>query len=370
MDILVLDSSRQVVGVVDVFESFIWTERYYRCGDFELVVEPSIELMDLLQQERYLSIYDSEYVMIIEKLELTTDNESGNKLIVSGRSVESVLDRRIIEVYTRLVEDIETSILWLLDQHVINPTNTWRKIPEITKVASSDARVRIPEYEGEHTGDNLYETICKLCELGDFGFKMTLNASNLFLFQIYMGVDRSYAQTVNPYVVFSPEFDNLINSNYIESNQTLKTVARVGGVGDADNRKYKNVAVGGGAGLLRREIFVDGSDLTYELEPAVTETDPETGLVTHTPAVTLSDYEYEMSLATRGYEVLKDHPAHSSFEGKAENLRMYMYGRDYFMGDTIQFEDIYGIKVSAKVVEFVRSYSESGISQYPTFSVI
>lgn len=49
---------------------------------------------------------------------------------------------------------------------------------------------------------------------------------------------------------------------------------------------------------------------------------------------------------------------------------MYMYGRDYFMGDTIQFEDIYGIKASAKVVEFVRSYSESGISQYPTFLVI
>lgn len=99
-----------------------------------------------------------------------------------------------------------------------------------------------------------------------------------------------------PLCCISPEFDNLINTTISESNQTLKTVARVGGVGDADNRKYKNVAVGGGAGLLRREIFVDGSDLTYELEPAVTETDPETGLVTHTPAVTLSDYEYEMSL--------------------------------------------------------------------------
>lgn len=103
---------------------------------------------------------------------MTTDNESGNKLIVSGRSVESVLDRRIIEVYTRLCRRYRNNHIVVIGSACYQSDEYMAQNPRDHKSISSDARVRIPEYEGEHTGDNLHETICKLCELGDFGFKM------------------------------------------------------------------------------------------------------------------------------------------------------------------------------------------------------
>ena len=371
MDISVLDSNRNIVGIIDSFESFIWTERFDKCGDFELVVAPSTDLLDLLQQDRYLTIPDSEYVMVIEKHELTTDSVSGNRFMVSGRSVESLLDRRIIEFFAEMEGSTQGSILWLLNEHVCYPENTWRTIPEIVYTESTDPRVIAPTYVGETTGENLYDVICSLCKMSGLGFKMSLDSNNKFNFTLYMGQDRSYAQDVNPYVVFSPEFDNLINSNYLESNLPLKTLARVGGIGDGYDRWFANIAIGGGAGLLRREIFIDAKDIKYELEPATQTTDPETGdVIEDTPAVTLSDEEYNTLLQERGREKLAEHKAAQSFEGKAENLRMFTYGADYFMGDTIQFKDIYGIEVSAKVVEFVRSYSASGVDLYPSFNVI
>ncbi len=53
-----------------------------------------------------------------------------------------------------------------------------------------------------------------------------------FVFELYAGFDRSYDQTENPYVIFSPKFENIINSNYIESKASLKTVTLVGGEGE------------------------------------------------------------------------------------------------------------------------------------------
>lgn len=37
MDVTVLNTNLDAVSIVDVYESFIWTDRYYEYGDFELL---------------------------------------------------------------------------------------------------------------------------------------------------------------------------------------------------------------------------------------------------------------------------------------------------------------------------------------------
>ena len=76
MNIYVLDSNFQRLSpVVDVYESFIWTERYDKAGEFELVV-PAMDIwLNLLKKDRYLEINESDYTMIIETIELDTDIE-------------------------------------------------------------------------------------------------------------------------------------------------------------------------------------------------------------------------------------------------------------------------------------------------------
>ena len=56
MNIYVLNEQFQKTSIIDVYESFIWTDRYYESGDFELVVPASIEMVSILQKDLYLSI--------------------------------------------------------------------------------------------------------------------------------------------------------------------------------------------------------------------------------------------------------------------------------------------------------------------------
>ena len=36
MDVMILNTDLDAVAIVDTYESFIWTDRYYAYGDFEL----------------------------------------------------------------------------------------------------------------------------------------------------------------------------------------------------------------------------------------------------------------------------------------------------------------------------------------------
>ncbi len=234
MDVLVFDTSFNEIGIADVYDSLIWTDRYNEYGDFEICTAATYDMVSLFKQNYYLKLNSSEHVMIIEKIEIDSNIEEGPRLIVSGRSLESILDRRIIWK-KRIFDDadFETMIHTLLDENVINPTvdtgGTDRKIPNFIFAASSPAITGLDPVDAQFNGDNLYDVIKDFCASRNLGFKITLNSSNKFVFQLYKGINRSYSQTENDFVVFSPTFDNLISSNYYYSNEKYKNAALVGG---------------------------------------------------------------------------------------------------------------------------------------------
>ena len=127
--------------------------------------------------------------------------------------------------------------------------------------------------DAQYTGDNLYDVIVDICKTPGIGFKITLNEANQFVFKLYNGTDRSYAQTKVPYVVFSPNFDNIINANYVESKAALKNVTLVGGEGEGVRRRY--ASVGNESGLARRELFTDARDISSYVDSETTLSDEE-----------------------------------------------------------------------------------------------
>ena len=203
---------------------------------------------------------ESEHVMIVEKIQITSDTEDGNHVTVTGRSLESILDRRIVWGQKLLSGNLQNGIKTLLNENVISPSDSNRKISNFIFKESTDSAITKLKLEAQYTGDNLYDVIQKICEEQGIGFKITLNDEKQFVFELYAGSDRSYDQTENPYVIFSPKFENIINSNYIESKASLKTVTLVGGEGEGAGRRY--TTVGGGSGLNRRELFTDARDIS------------------------------------------------------------------------------------------------------------
>lgn len=269
MDLVVLNTNLDAISIIDTYSSLIWTDRYNEYGDFEIYTRMSESILEYVKQDYYLRSRDSEHIMIIEKLLVSSDVEEGNNLTITGRSLESILDRRIIWGQKTISGNLQNGIKTLLDENVISPSKPERKIDNFIFEASTDPAVVGLTIEAQYTGDNLYDVIHNLCSERNIGFQVTLNDNKQFVFKLYSGTDRSYDQIENTYVIFSPKFDNLISSNYIESKSALKNVTLVGGEGEGSSRRY--TAVGNISGLERRELFTDARDVSSDSNVDITE---------------------------------------------------------------------------------------------------
>lgn len=347
MDITVLDTNFNPVAIVDTYESFIWTDRYYKYGDFELYTAVDSQIVDIMQLDRYLKIDGSEHMMIIEKDLIESDLEEGNRITVSGRSLESILDRRIVWGQRILNGNLQSAIKTLITEAIISPSISDRKISNFIFENSTDPAVTNLTIRAQYTGDNLYDVIQAICEDANLGFKVTLNDSNQFVFKLYAGTDRSYNQSTVPFVIFSDQFDNLINSNFVKNRAPLKNVTLIGGEGEGSERRY--TTVGSASGLSRRELFTDARDISSKTDDA-----------------TLSAAEYNAQLQQRGREKLTENVEIVYMDGEVDTS-MYQYGVDYFNGDIVQLRDAYGNENSARILEMITSEDKDKISVYPTF---
>lgn len=355
MELQLLDTNLHRIKVIDVFNSLIWTDRYFGYGDFEIATDPSAEVIQSLKEDYYLSLSESDRIMIIEQINLKTDTEDGREFIVKGRSLESILERRIIVNQTVLNGGLQNGILRLLNENVIAPADNDRKIANFVFQSSTDPIVLGSSAEGQFRGEELYDVIESLCKKAGVGFKITLNTSNQFVFQLYAGVDRSYNQITNPFVAFSPDLDNLANSNYVHSKVPFKTVTLVGGEGEGSDQKTQLVSLptGAGTGLERREKYTDASWVSSLVD-----------------GVVIPDEEYAVLLINEGLLGLLESLPTSYFEGKIDPTTTYTYGNDFFLGDIVQVENEYGLSGTSRMTELIFSEDISGTKVFPTFEMI
>jgi len=355
MELLILDTNFETVAIVDTFESIIWTDRYIGFGDFEVYTTMDYEAIQYFQKKYYLWSKESNRVMIIEDREIISDFEDGSRLKITGRSLESILDRRVIWYPTVISGSLQNSIFKLINENVINPSDIRRKISNFVFLPSEDVKITSLTYEAQYFGENLYDSILDICKQANIGFRIILDNANNFVFELYSGEDRSYDQEVNPYVVFSPNFDNLISTNYLDSNKNSKTISLVIGenIDDTDVKKTAIAIYNNVSGLERRETTTDASSIRSKVDDVV-----------------LSDSEYTAQLEQKGLEDLATKTNIESFEGHVDTSKMYIYDVDFFMGDIVQISNEYGIETKTRLTEIVRSHSTSGIETVPTFSIV
>lgn len=346
MLIYVLDTNLTRVGVIDVMSSIIWTNRYYTYGDFELYISATPENLALLRENYYLirDGYETN-AMIIKKIEITTDVETGNYITVTGQCLKSILYQRIIWNMTSLSGKVESCISRLLTENAINPEITDRKI---NNLVNANTLTTAYSMTAQYTGKNLGETIAEICQNYGIGWDIQLNLDKKqFNFVLYKGTDRSYDQSIIPPVVFSNEFENLLRTTYTFDTTNYKNVAKVAGEGEGINRRV--VTVGSASGLNRYEEYVDAKDVNSN-----------NGQIT--------DAEYNKQLIERGNEKLAELDYTENFEGEVETNYTYKFDQDYFIGDIVEVVNEYGIAASTRILEVIQCEDESGIYTIPTFS--
>lgn len=352
MDVIVLDEALSAVAIIDSYNSLIWSERFQTAGDFELSLAPTKFNLGNLTLDRYLTLPDSSYVMLIEEVELITDSESGDELIVRGRTADAAFDRRIVWTETVLNTGLQLAFQRVLDENAMNPVDPNRHLALYEYAATTDTSITSLNVDTVLHGETVFSVLETFCHYGDFGYRVNLESGKLVL-RLFSGTDRSFNQEINPYVVFSPEYENLTASNFLQTRKTLLTTVLVAGEGEGAARKTRGVSALNNAGMDRREAWIEASDISSNVGTGV-----------------LSDADYQTLLEQRGWEALAANTSTTIFDGQNGNNQMFKYGRDFFIGDIVQLVNGYGLGSTSRVVEYIRSYSPEGVHEYPTFANI
>lgn len=342
MNFYVLNQNLETVAVIDTFSSMIWTTKYNDVGDFELYLPATDNILNALQKDYFVTRDDSDTTMIIKSIKVQEDEENGDYITITGKSLENLLSQRIVWNLTTLTGRVEDCIYQLIEVNCINPQIANRAIPNLIL---GKYRGFTEEYSGQFEGDNLLDIIRNLCKTFGLGFKLRLVGTNI-VFSLYRGLDRSYNQSVNSWVVFSSDFDNLLSSDYTFNAENYKNVALVSGEGEGITKKY--VSAGNGVGLDRYEIFVDSN---------VTSDDVGGDEVT-----------YSELLRSKGKESLLEKQITEKFEASIDS-DSYEYGVDYNLGDIVQVITKGNVTVSPRIATITENHDESGYKLYPTLEV-
>lgn len=316
--------TRQLVGVVESFEYLRWTRRYSQCGTFELKAIATPDNIVLLTLGNLLWKSDDEEVGIIEHLEMAqSDKET---ITVSGRFATSMLARRIIWGTETLSGDLSACALQMLNNHLIVPSDTNRRIAGIDFTSPALGVV----VNTQVSYKNLMDTITGLCDASDRGIKTVFDplTGNLIV-ALYTGAVSQ--------AVFSRAYENLTSQIYTQSAMDYANTALIGGEGDGASRVLVSIAET--AGEARREVFVDAKDLRQE--------DFGAG--------------YPAALLYRGQNKLTELSMAHSFDAEANPHGNLRYKVDFDLGQIVTvLSRKWGVTLAARITEIEESYDASG----------
>lgn len=276
MYLAVLDESMIIQHICEDYKSIIWTERFHGFGDFKLVVPGTQENLKIYQLDFYIYTKNTRKLMIIEQVELNTEYGKDSMLTISGRSLESILDRRVmhpypmwdgtllckhertrgkvkdvVKHYTNLLFKQRDSLDTSHERYVLG--FGWYSVDELPEgirrgrptsamdigdiEVSGDGNVRPMNYSHEWTNHpdytkdpytmegSWYKIVQNLTDLTMSGWAIEYDGEDPYYWYgyTYNGVNRTFNQGERPPVVFSPGYDNLSKATYFKSKVSTRT---------------------------------------------------------------------------------------------------------------------------------------------------
>ena len=363
----VRNSNREIIGILDDFQSIIWETNYYSTGAFEVYLRAVPQYINVLQIGNYVTRPDDENIGIIENINVEYSEEFGKMIAASGRFAKSILDRRIIYnasgnttgklSISPVISSglVETAVRKLVTDHIISSPQTARNISFITLGELQGITKKIVDESGKNTQvqtsfGNLLEYTDEMLHSYELGAKMVFDRETLQLkYTVYEGKDRSRNNTQNNLpIIMSQEYDNFFSSKYEKNTTQIKNTALIGGEGEGADRFCTMIGINA-VGLNRREVWIDASaqSKTYELNGEQKQ---------------YTDDEYLALLKSAGTQTIADYQTTEIYDGEL-NINALTYKTDFNVGDIISVEDNeLNIYINPRIIAVIENQNESGYS--------
>lgn len=350
MELYVYSSDMVLQGIVEKIASMIWTRRYWSCGEFKLLVPFTEEHSRMLVKNNIIMKRGDDEAAQIRYVSIAKNSQGLEEIEVQGKFLIAWIGKRIIKKQI-ITNDTTQNILYrIVRENVTNPTETERKIHDVSIATDdSDTGSGVINYTSEQyvNAQLAVETAAKAAKLG---IRMRTDArTGMHVFSVYEGRDLTAGNSAgNAPCIFSQEFDNIVEQEYTNSIENLKTTAFVGGE-EKEGVARKVAEVGGSAaGLAREEVFINATDIVQEYE----NDDGE--------QVSLTDEEYLTLLSARGAEELEQYAETLSFGSKVNTFANLIYRTDYDLGDRVTcVNKRWGIRIDVRITEIAETYQNN-----------
>lgn len=340
MEIRVYNPDFSLKKILENYSSLLWKRCYNDIGSFSITCPATTDNINALMLGRIIWIRGKPEAGVIESRTLA-QSERENSLIVSGRFLESYMDRRLIKSTYNFSGTVENAMREILTNADLS-----------NMIELEDAHDWTDEVEFQATYKNVLDYEKKLAKSAAYGFRFRPDFVNKKItFEIYQGADHSINQRERPRVTFSEEYTNMLTSTYAENDQLYKNVIYVAGEGN-DWRDREIIIAGDDSltGLERREVFSDSSDVTSN-------------------GLTMA--QYRAALIQRGNDILESCVNAHSFSCATSPNSNFVYGKNYDVGDivTVQKES-WNVSEDLRVIEVTEIYERGLPVIEPVFGTI
>lgn len=342
MELYIFDKYLNRLGIIDKYESLLWTRKTSEVGMFELHCKFENDNLELLKKDNIIfKSNDLEEGVYIENIYIEEDDKGLESIKVIGQFISGYIGKRIIWNTENIKDTVENAMLRLVDNNCINTIES-RKIPSL---GLNDAKGYIEKINYQVSYKNLEEEIVKISKEKDINFRVITDLKNkIHKFDTYKGIDRTVNQNINSFCIFSKEFENICKQSYSNETDNIKNVALVAGEGEGSSRVF--TTIGDKIGIERHELFVDADDIRSTKEDNTV----------------ITKEEYIKLIEQRGLEKLAGYKEVINFEGginvTGSNL---IYRKDFDLGDYVTLiNKKWNVILNVKVVEVEEIYEKDG----------
>ena len=331
-DIYVYDKNLNFIGIIDFFSSLRWRRKYYEAGEFELHIPLNSQTEKYLKKDNLIIRDDAIEVGIIESFTINDAGDDGVEVIIYGRFLSSILDRRIIKSKINF-----SGKILLGERKILNEMTPFSKLLISEATLDSDSVVFQVSYK------NVYEYLVTLAKISSIAHRISVDIPNKkMIYENYQGLDRTETQSINPRYEFSEDKSNIDVADYTYSAKTEKNYVLVGGQGEDKNRIMVEVTSGNNKDFDLRETFVD----------AKSENQGDLTLA-----------QYKETLKTKGSEKLVE---------STETLEVTVYADDYKklwdLGDIVNIKkESWGIVMKQRITEIEETIENNNQKIFATF---
>jgi hypothetical protein len=302
----------------------------------------------MLKKKRLIMMHGSDEMGEIRYINISKNAQGMEEIEVQGRFITWWIGKRVILKQIVATDTTQNILTRIVTENVTNPAKAALKIPNIYHTSISGIVRGNIEYTSEMYTNALLacETAAKASKLG-FRIYTDIRASRHY-FQIYDGLDLTASQSVNPPCIFSHEFDNIAEQEYINSIENLRTTAYVGGE-ELQGAPRRIVEVGSSAsGLDRDEVYINATDITQTYKNASGQD------------VTMTNTQYDNMLLQRGVSELETYTETLAFSSKINANSNLKYKGDYNLGDRVTcLNKRWGIIINARITEITEIYQNN-----------